>query len=139
MLPKTACPDTLGAFNKNTQYRTAKPRTTSRFAIPRLLADPSRISREKHFKSNRRMARASTTPTTNSPSFRGLPIWLNVTHEGRLNRNSRRNEPGSTAKGTPTENIRHPRHAPRTKASGQLRPPRPPQTQTTRRHPPAGG
>src|SRR5271169_83963 len=40
MLPKTACPDDVGVCSKIEQNRTPKPNTTSRFAIPPLLADP---------------------------------------------------------------------------------------------------
>jgi hypothetical protein len=44
MLPKTACPDVVGVFSKIEQNRTAKPNTTSLFAIPPLLADPFPVS-----------------------------------------------------------------------------------------------
>jgi len=116
MLPKTAWPDAVGACNKIAQNRTAKPRTTSRFAIPPLLADPSPVSFKSIptptvspaiVNSNDKLAKRSCT----SHFFE---YFLRRKAEPKL----ARIEPGSTAKGTPRTHLKRPRLAPRTKALG---------------------
>src|SRR5579872_4158601 len=100
MLPKTACPDTAGAPNKNAQNRTANPTATNRFAIPPLLADPFPISLSSRVKSLKYPVPAPNA--SNRPvGFHALPIWLEC-YLGRLRPHSRRTSLGSTAKGTPT-------------------------------------
>jgi hypothetical protein len=90
MLPKTACPDTLGAFNKTAQNRTAKPRTASRFAIPPLLADPFPVSFKNSIPTPI-VEKLGPQPirTKDGQVFRALSIWLNVT-KGRPNQNSQK-------------------------------------------------
>src|SRR5580693_4959482 len=98
MLPKTACANVFGTFNKTAQIRIAKPIFTNRFAIPPLLADPFPASQDSP-SSNRQKLRLNKNER-HFQSLRALSIGLNVTKEGQT-KTRKKNEPGSTAKGTP--------------------------------------
>jgi hypothetical protein len=81
MLPKTACPDVVEVFSKIDQNKTANPNTTSRFAIPPLLADPF-PHLFLHGLIVQKSAPNLDSDSHSSANSRALSIWLNVSKEG---------------------------------------------------------